>query len=103
MSFTIHRMVRYALPMLGFGLLAVGAMHARADIVPQTPSITPTTGGYTWTYDAQLANDYSVRKNNFFTIVDFSGFVPGSNFQPPNWVFSSSGVGAMDSWLRAGP
>ncbi|HZT43934.1 MAG TPA: hypothetical protein VFA07_17340 [Chthonomonadaceae bacterium] len=97
MSLTIHRMVRYALPMLGIGLLAIGATQARADIVPQTPSITPTEGGYTWTYDVQLANDYSVRRNNFFTIVDFNGFVPGTNFQPSNWVFSSAGVGTMPS------
>lgn len=100
MSFAIHRMVRYALPMLGLGLLATGAMHARADIVPQTPTVTPTGSNYTWTYDVQLANDYSVRRDNFFTIVDFTGFVPGTNFQPKNWVFSSSGVGQMPSGIH---
>ncbi|HLV79602.1 MAG TPA: hypothetical protein VKT32_04945 [Chthonomonadaceae bacterium] len=96
MSFTIHRMVRCALPMLGIGLLAIGAAAARADIVPQTPSVTTNLeGGYTWTYNVQLANGDLIKSGNFFTITDFTGFVPNSNFQPQGWVFSSAGVGRL--------
>jgi hypothetical protein len=81
---------------MGVSLLAmVGA--ARADIIPSLNSITPSGSNFRWTYRANLTVDEKVKKNNFFTIYDFLGFIPGSNLQPANWVFSSALVGKTPS------
>lgn len=78
--------------LLSLGLVLSGG-GARADIVPTVQSITSISGGYKWTYDASLVNDQTIHTNDFFTIVDFGGYMPGGESQPANWVFSSAGIG----------
>jgi hypothetical protein len=87
-------MIRRALPLAGAALLMVSGSLARADIIPEVSTVTSNgSGGFTWTYTAALTNDETLQSGNFFTIYDFTGFVPGTNFQPANWVFSSANVG----------
>jgi hypothetical protein len=81
---------------MGVSLLAmVGSV--RADIIPSLNSLTPSGSNFRWTYRANLTVDEKLKKNNFFTIYDFDGFIPGSNLQPANWVFSSALVGKTPS------
>ncbi|HLK61267.1 MAG TPA: hypothetical protein VKU00_32255 [Chthonomonadaceae bacterium] len=85
----------------GLGLLlAAGA--SRADLIPELQSVAPNgSGHFTWSYNVDLTNDEVVKKGTFFTIYDFAGFVPGTNFQPSGWVFSSSMLG--NTPLRVAP
>ncbi len=82
---------------LGAALFVLGLGTARADIIVKDPTVTNSVsnpGAFTWTYD--VTNDEEIdtaHGTNFFTIYDFAGFIPGSNFQPSGWVFSSSNVG----------
>jgi hypothetical protein len=94
-------MLRYAKSLtlataMGVSLLAmVGS--ARADIIPTLKWVTPSGSDFRWTYQANLTVDEKVNKYNFFTIYDFVGFIPGSNLQPANWVFSSTLLGKTPS------
>lgn len=79
--------------LLSLGLVLSGG-GARADIIPNVQSITANQGGgYTWAYSAALVNDQTIRFGDYFTIVDFHGYIPGGETQPANWVFSSAGIG----------
>src|SRR5881409_657193 len=80
------------LAVLVLGLvLAAGAVPARADIIPVLVSITPSSGGFLWTYDASVNLGQKVSPlgtkpgaatpvddtrsiNDYLTIYDFSGF-----------------------------
>ena len=83
--------------LFGMALIALGAGAARADIIPDINSVTPNGSNFTWTYDVALTNDETLQSGNFFTIYDFAGYVPGTNFQPANWVFSSAMTGKTPS------
>ncbi|HZT40556.1 MAG TPA: hypothetical protein VFA07_00120 [Chthonomonadaceae bacterium] len=78
--------------LLTLGLL-LGSACSHADIVPQFQSATHSGGDYRWIYQIDLTGGERIRKGNYFTIYDFAGFIPGSNFQPVNWVFSTALVG----------
>ena len=80
--------------LLALGLLLLGAASSRADIIPQLQS-TPTPSGqdYRWTYQVAMTSGERIGRGSYFTIYDFAGFIPGSNFQPINWVFSSAMTG----------
>ena len=91
------RYMRRTASLLGLGLFALGTQAARADIIPNEQSITPSVNGFTWTYNAAVTNDETLQTNNFFTIYDFNGYVAGTNFQPANWTFSSALVGKTPS------
>src|SRR5215467_4991710 len=86
-------MIRRALPLAGCAILLGSGGLARADIIPQLSTVTPSGSNFTWTYSASLTNDETLQNGNFFTIYDFAGFVSGTNFQPANWVFSSAMTG----------
>ena len=96
--FDLACMIRRALPLAGAALLMLSSGSlARADIIPEVSTVTPNGANFTWTYTASLTNDETLQSGNFFTIYDFNGFVPGTNFQPANWVFSSANVGVTPS------
>ncbi|HZT43762.1 MAG TPA: PEP-CTERM sorting domain-containing protein [Chthonomonadaceae bacterium] len=86
--------------LMGAALVIFGLGSARADIIVKDPTVTPNGSNFTWTYDVTLTNDETVQTNNFFTIYDFNGFVPGTNFQPADWVFSSANVGKTPSKVK---
>ena len=84
------------------GLLLSVLSSARADLIPELSTVTPSPNGYTWTYDAQMTNNQFMKAYDplnpdnpidYFTIYDFAGFIPGTNFQPANWSFSYQWVG----------
>ncbi|HLV80596.1 MAG TPA: hypothetical protein VKT32_09955 [Chthonomonadaceae bacterium] len=79
--------------LLGVSLLTAGAGLSRADIIVKDPTVTSHGSNFTWSYDVTLTNDEIIKPGNFLTIYDFAGFVPGSNFQPAGWVFSSANLG----------
>jgi hypothetical protein len=84
---------------LGVGLLALGG-PVRADIIPTLNVFpSPVMGGFLWEYDAELTSQQFLESGDLFTIYDFAGFVPGSNIQPINWVFSSAGTGITPGGL----
>ena len=94
----MNRLVKSALLVgaVGVGLFSVGAGAAHADIVPQIGASDVTLqldGNYKWSYEGQLNPAQKVIKGDFFTIYDFSGFVPGTNLQPADWAFSWSNSG----------
>lgn len=85
--------------LLGIVGLAVIALTTRADIIPSLSSITPSGSDFTWSYSSTLTQDENAvsggsNGGDFFTIYDFSGFVPGSNAQPAGWTFTASLLGA---------
>src|SRR6058998_767786 len=77
------------------GLAAFSAMMitAYADVIPTLSSITPNGSDFSWNYSANVTVDQRVEHGDFFTIYDFGNFVPGSNMQPNDWMFSSAFVG----------
>jgi hypothetical protein len=84
---------------VAMSLLALNA-PARADIIPQLNSLpTPVVGGFLWEYNADLTPAQFLAAGDFFTIYDFAGFVPMSNVQPVNWIFSSALVGVTPAGL----
>jgi hypothetical protein len=85
--------------MLGVAILS-GAGTARAAIVPTLTTITPVGGGdFRWSYESSLNPAEKVTDGDFFTIFDFTGFVPGTNLQPAGWSFSSSNSGVTPTGL----
>ena len=86
------------------GLTLSGSEAGAATIsIQDTPTITPSAGGFRWSYVVTHTNGVVVggsdfgtvppTAGSFFTIYDFAGFIPGSAFQPPGWTFSSALVG----------
>lgn len=84
--------------LVALGLL-LGMASSHADILPQLSSVTHSGQDYRWSYQVDLTSGELIRKGNYFTIVDFAGFIPGSNFQPLHWVFSTAMVGKMPQGL----
>ena len=83
--------------LFGLALFALGAGAARADIIPEVSNVTPNGSNFSWSYDVALTNDETLQRDNFFTIYDFAGYVPGTNVQPADWVFSSANTGKTPS------
>jgi len=98
----------------GFALMAAPAM---AGLLPVSTTVTPDAGNFRWTYSIVLPTDVQVRNGDYFTIYDFSGYVPGSESGAANWNFSTAptGVSPADllpvdnptvpnlTWTYAGP
>ncbi len=86
------------------GLLALTAIvalgtsaAATANTIVPTPTPTITGAGpYTWTYDVSLEGNSTVRTDDFFTILDFSGFT-GTHTEPAGWSFASANTGLCPS------
>jgi hypothetical protein len=71
---------------------------ARAGLVPVAVSITPEAGMYRYTYAIVLPTDAVLRPNDYFTIYNFDGYVPGSEMASgspysADWTFSATGLG----------
>ena len=77
----------------GVALLILSPGRGRADIIPDLNGVSPNGSNYTFTYDASVTNVQKVKTGDYFTIYDFYGFVPGTNFQPTGWTFSTALVG----------
>lgn len=81
---------------------AVVAAPATAGLLPVSVTVQPESGNFRWTYSVVLPTDMQLQAGNYFTIYDFSGYVPGSGgvlspFPGPwasaYWTFSVSNVG----------
>lgn len=76
------------------GLTLVGMIgEARAGLLPVNVSINQEGANYRWTYAIVLPTDSQLQSGNYFTIYDFNGYIPDSNFQPEGWEFTVSNVG----------
>jgi hypothetical protein len=99
--------------MVALSVLALGATSAQANLTPFQNSVTGSIGNWTWTYHVELDNAQQLdstgaipgavsgsmgvltsQYKDFITLFDFAGFIPGSNFQPANWLFQSLNVGS---------
>jgi len=72
-----------------------------AQIYAKLASVTSNGNGYTYTYDLSLASGATVQYGDFVTIYDCRSLIPGTNFQPVGWTFSSSDLGKTPSHIRA--
>lgn len=74
-------------------LLSVG-MGARADILPNSTTITTVAGVTTYTYDMGLRVPETVVTGDYFTIYDFFGFTGLADVtDPAGWSATSSAFG----------
>ena len=77
--------------------------RARADILPAvgTPTITPTAGGFLWTYDITLSVTQQLLNGDAFTIYDFG---PGQLMSmPANWTLSTDPFAPITGVSSNGP
>jgi hypothetical protein len=76
------------------GLLALGAGRATADIIPSFDGVTgPVAGEFTYSYHADITADQTILTNDFLTIYDAVGLVPGSVAVNSGWAFTVQNVG----------
>src|SRR5262245_1628417 len=85
--------------------MAVWGAVALANQVEATtsvanPTVTPSAGGFTWSYDATHSNG-QLRADDpaLITIYDFKGYIAGTAFAPLGWSFSSAGLGVTPADL----
>jgi hypothetical protein len=76
---------------LSVSLMSVGT--SQAGLLPVSVSVQPEASSFRWTYAIVLPTDSQLKVGNYFTIYDFSGFVPGTNSQPSGWTFSMQNKG----------
>jgi hypothetical protein len=88
-------------PVLAALVLLAVAPAVRASTLADLGSMSPTTGGFRFSYtasfdglDASPFATITLEPGDLFTIYDFAGFVPGTNQQPIGWSFSSALTGA---------
>jgi hypothetical protein len=87
------RSTRLTRLLLACAALAAAAGPAAAGLLPTQWSVTPEDGQFRWTYAIVLPTDSQIRNGDYFTIYDFAGYVPSSNNQPSDWVFTTQNVG----------
>jgi len=82
--------------------VSVAAPTARADILPNVgnPVVTPTTGGFTWSYDVILAATQELTDGDFFTIYDFG--VGSVTLTPPGWTVSTDPFAPVTATIASG-
>lgn len=77
------------------GLLVGGP--ARSDIVVNPVPVISGGGPFTWTYTATLTAGQTLKYGDFFTIYDFYGWVPGSQFAPNAlWNLTTNATGVTE-------
>lgn len=86
-----------ALVLLAFVSLTPTNAFATITVTP-TPMISGA-GPYTWTYSVNLVGFSSIDAGDFFTILDFAGFVPGTQTVVANWTASSANSGVCPADL----
>lgn len=78
-------------------LLSAAALFAgsvvKADIIPVFNAATPTAAGCEFSYNVNVAEGSKVNTGDYFTIYDFNGYVPGSEFAPANWSITVQNIG----------
>jgi len=76
---------------VGLTTIAAGETRAGVVLVLQSGSPTPVAGGFQYTYDASLNNDTQLQPGDYFSIIDFVGYVGGSVFSSnPNLIAASA-------------
>jgi hypothetical protein len=85
--------------------VAAAAGPARAGIIPVSVTVTPEAGNFRWTYSIVLPTDMKLQAGDYFTIYDFGGFVPGTQFASPadvggTWEISTSNTGPIPVGLN---
>ena len=87
-------------PALAALTLFTVAPAAQAGIIVTLGSMTPTAGGFRFSYntlfdglDASPFVTITLEPGDLFTIYDFAGFVPGTSQQPVDWSFTSALTG----------
>jgi len=79
---------------------------AAAGIIPASVTVTPEAGNFRWTYAIVLPTDMKLQSGDYFTIYDFGGLVPGSQFMDPqnsatgDWTGSTAKTGVVPSGLN---
>lgn len=66
---------------------------AQADITPAFHGATPVEGGCEYSYTIGLAGSSRLNTGDYFTICDFHGYIPGSEFAPVDWTISVQAEG----------
>jgi len=79
--------------LLACAAAVAAAGPAAAGLLPTQWTVTPEDGNYRWTYAIVLPTDSQIRTGDYFTIYDFAGYMPDSNSQPTNWVFTTRNLG----------
>jgi len=75
------------------GLFAASTVKAESVLVDVgSPIVSPAGSNFKWSYNVSVTSSATVQKDDFFVIVDFTGFVAGTNFQPANWAFTTETV-----------
>jgi len=65
------------------GLFAASTVKAESVLVDVgSPIVSPAGSNFKWSYNVSVTSSATVQKDDFFVIVDFTGFVAGTNFQP---------------------
>ena len=71
------------------GLLTASQVKG-ASILVSSLGVTPDGTNFKWSYTENLTLASRIEPgSSFFSIIDFNGYVAGSNFQPAGWTFSA--------------
>jgi PEP-CTERM motif len=84
---------------VALGLAVLGSGSAKAGLLPVAVSVTPEAGNYRWTYAIVLPTDSQLQSGNYFTIYDFRGLIPNSEFAPEGWEFTTTKLGPTPALL----
>lgn len=91
-------------------LVLAAAQIASASLIPTILSITPSVGNpgaWTWSYRVRLTDDEALDSarpwDQFITIYDIAGYVPGSASGPPPWVPSAQALGINSGLIGPPP
>ena len=69
---------------------------ARADIIPDLTNVTQSlinSADFTFNYDSSVTIGQTVKKGDYFTIYDFSGYVAGTAYAPTGWTLITGFTG----------
>jgi hypothetical protein len=58
--------------------LGVSVTPASAGLLPVSVTVQPEAGNFSWTYSVVLPTNVQLQAGDYFTVYDFSGYVPGT-------------------------
>jgi hypothetical protein len=58
--------------------LGVSVTPAKAGLLPVSVTVQPEAGNFSWTYSVVLPTNVQLQAGDYFTVYDFSGYVPGT-------------------------
>ncbi len=91
-----HKTARRMVLAGGLTLALASPAAANTITVEPTPDIGPfVAGSYLWSYTVTLDGNATVETGDFFTILDFTGFVPGSQSVTAGWTPTSANTRPM--------